>query len=100
MRRRTIKDVPGVTDACAIGGSGKSSVDPELERPSAPKPRTQLATGPPTLRLALSIREFCAAHGISQGLYFKLKRQGVGPRELKAGTRTIISIEAAAEWRR
>ena len=69
-----------------------------------PKSRTQFAAvGPPPLptpRMALSIREFCASHGISEGLYFKLKKQGEGPRELKVGARTLVSIEAAAEWRR
>jgi predicted DNA-binding transcriptional regulator AlpA len=64
------------------------------------KSRTQFATGPPAPRLALSIREFCDALGISEGLYFKLKKQGEGPREMKVGARTLISLESAAEWRR
>jgi len=49
---------------------------------------------------AYSIEEFCQAHGISIDLYFKLQRQGLGPKTLKAGSRTLISVEAAAEWRR
>src|SRR6516162_4281355 len=69
-----------------------------------PKSRTQFAAvGPPPLptpRLALSIPEFCKAHGISEGFYYKLKRQGEGPREMKVGARTLISFESAAEWRR
>jgi len=51
-------------------------------------------------RLAFSIREFCEAHGISEGLYYKLKKQGLGPREMRVGSRTLITIEAAADWRR
>jgi predicted DNA-binding transcriptional regulator AlpA len=51
-------------------------------------------------RLALSIPEFCKAHGISEGLFYKLKKQGEGPREMKVGVRTLISFESAAEWRR
>jgi predicted DNA-binding transcriptional regulator AlpA len=54
----------------------------------------------PTPRLALSIPEFCKAHGISEGLFYKLKRHGEGPREMKVGSRTLISFESAAEWRR
>jgi predicted DNA-binding transcriptional regulator AlpA len=54
----------------------------------------------PTLRLALSIPEFCAAHGISEGFFYKLKKQGKGPREMKVGARTLITFESAAEWRR
>jgi predicted DNA-binding transcriptional regulator AlpA len=55
---------------------------------------------PPTPRLALSIPEFCKAHGISEGFFYKLKKQGEGPREMKVGARTLISFESAAEWRR
>jgi hypothetical protein len=53
--------------------------------------------GPP---LAMSIREFCAQHGISEDMFFKMRRQGWGPRTMKVGSRTLISHEAAAEWRR
>ena len=64
-----------------------------------PKSRTQSAV-PPTPRLALSIPEFCEAHGISEGFFYKLKKQGEGPREMKVGARTLITFESAAEWRR
>jgi hypothetical protein len=49
---------------------------------------------------AYSIRTFCRAHAISPAFYYKLQRQGIGPRELRLGVRTLISKEAAAEWRR
>jgi predicted DNA-binding transcriptional regulator AlpA len=67
-----------------------------------PKSCTEFAAAslPPTQRLALSIREFCEAHGISEGFFYKLKKQGEGPREMKVGARTLITIESAAEWRR
>ena len=68
-----------------------------------PKSHTKLAAvlpRPPTPRLALSIPEFCEAHGISEGLFYKLKKQGDSPREMKVGTRTLITFESAAEWRR
>ena len=55
-----------------------------------------LIRGPP---LAFSIREFCLAHRISVPFYFRLKAQGLGPREMKLGARRIISAEAATEWR-
>lgn len=54
----------------------------------------------PPPRLALSILEFCDAHGISEGFYYKLKKPRKGPREMKVGARTLISFESAAEWRR
>ena len=68
-----------------------------------PKSRTLFATvrpRPPTPRLVLSIPEFCEAHGISEGFFYKLKKQGEGPREMKVGARTLITLESAAEWRR
>jgi predicted DNA-binding transcriptional regulator AlpA len=67
-----------------------------------PKSHTEFAvvSTPPTPRLALSIREFCKAHGISEGFFYKLKKQREGPREMKVGARTLISFESAAEWRR
>jgi predicted DNA-binding transcriptional regulator AlpA len=55
---------------------------------------------PPPPRLALSVVEFCASHGISEAFYYKLKKQRKGPRELRLGTRTLVTFESAAEWRR
>ena len=49
--------------------------------------------------MALTILEFCAAFRISDDFYYKLKRQGQGPREMKVGKRTLISLAAADEWR-
>jgi len=54
---------------------------------------------PPPPRLALTILEFCAAFRISDDFYYKLKRQCKGPREMKVGKRTLISLVAADEWR-
>ena len=50
--------------------------------------------------LAMSIREFCRLHGISEDQFFKMQREGWGPLTMKVGSRTLISYEAAAEWRR
>jgi hypothetical protein len=49
---------------------------------------------------AFSIREFCAAHRISESMYYKLREAGLGPREARALTKVIITQEAAADWRR
>jgi hypothetical protein len=49
---------------------------------------------------AYSIKEFCAAHRISEDMFFKMKRAGWAPRTMKVGSRTLISVEAAATWRR
>lgn len=49
---------------------------------------------------ANSIPEFCRRNQISVGMYFKIARDGDGPRIMKVGRRTLISREAAEEWRR
>lgn len=49
---------------------------------------------------ALSIAQFCRRHGISASLYYKLKRAKQNPVEMKVGSRTLISCESAAAWRR
>jgi hypothetical protein len=49
--------------------------------------------------LALSVADFCTAHDISIGYFYELLRRGLGPRIMKVGTRTLVSIEEAAAWR-
>jgi hypothetical protein len=51
-------------------------------------------------KLAYSIIEFCALHGISRAHYYNLKTLGLGPIEMHCGGRKLISVEAAADWRR
>jgi predicted DNA-binding transcriptional regulator AlpA len=46
-----------------------------------------------------SVREFIEDHGISRSFLYKLLKDGRGPRVTKIGTRTLISSEAATEWR-
>lgn len=51
-------------------------------------------------QLALSVSEFCAAHGVSRDTFYQLIRRGEGPTVMRVGRRTLVSVEAAAEWRR
>jgi predicted DNA-binding transcriptional regulator AlpA len=51
-------------------------------------------------RLALTISEFCKSHGFSRGHFYKLKKRGIAPRTMRLGGRVVVSIEAAADWRR
>jgi hypothetical protein len=55
---------------------------------------------PPAQAAAFSIDEFCRAHRLSPSTYFKLKVDGIGPREMRVGSRVLISQESAAAWRR
>ena len=50
---------------------------------------------------AFTVAEFCEAHGrISRTLFYSLIKNGKGPRLMKIGRRTLVSQEAAADWRR
>ncbi len=53
-----------------------------------------------TGKAAFSIDEFCADHGISRATFYNLKKVNKAPLEMKIGTRRLISVEAAAAWRR
>ena len=48
---------------------------------------------------AYSISGFCADHHLSKAFLYKLIKEGKGPRLMKIGRRTLISAEAAADWR-
>jgi hypothetical protein len=50
--------------------------------------------------MTYSVLEFCRVHGISRAHFYNLVREGLGPRLMKAGRRTLISHEAAEDWRR
>jgi predicted DNA-binding transcriptional regulator AlpA len=47
----------------------------------------------------LSVPLFLAEHGISRSLFYRLVKEGRGPRLARIGGRTLITAEAAAEWR-
>jgi len=51
------------------------------------------------MRSMLSVSAFCADHGVSRSLFYRLSKEGRGPRLTKIARRTLISAEAAAEWR-
>jgi excisionase family DNA binding protein len=46
-----------------------------------------------------SVKELCCQLGISRALFYRLLQEGKGPRILKAGKRTLITNEAAEEWK-
>jgi hypothetical protein len=57
-------------------------------------------TTPCTGAAAFTVDQFCAAHQISRALLYKLWEQKLGPRRFCAGSKVLISFEAAADWRR
>jgi len=48
---------------------------------------------------AYTVPEFCRSHRISRSLYYKLRRQGIAPLELRFDNKVLITKEAAARWR-
>lgn len=48
---------------------------------------------------AYSIDAFCETHSISRAMFYLLLKDGKGPRTMKVGRRTLISAEAAHDWR-
>jgi hypothetical protein len=49
-------------------------------------------------RKSFSIPEFCYRHGLSEGKYRDLRKQGKGPRERRYGRLVRITDEAEAAW--
>jgi hypothetical protein len=46
-------------------------------------------------RGAYTIRQFAAAHGISESMFFKMQKQGLAPATMMVGARKLISVESA-----
>lgn len=51
-------------------------------------------------QLAMSVADFCMFHSITKPTFYEMIKRGLGPKIMKVGARTLISTEAAAEWRR
>lgn len=49
---------------------------------------------------AQTVPQFCDGHNISKTHFYELNKQGRGPRLMKVGRRTLVSAEAAADWRK
>lgn len=54
----------------------------------------------PDHRGAYTISEFTEAYRFSRATLYNMWRDGCGPRRLRVRGRTLISREAADEWRR
>lgn len=53
----------------------------------------------PTINSSQTISEFCISENISKFLYFRLKREGRAPREMRPGGRIVrITAEARRDW--
>lgn len=50
-------------------------------------------------RPTYTVAQFCADHNIGRTHFYRLVKDGKGPRLMKLGRRVLISAEAAADWR-
>jgi hypothetical protein len=64
------------------------------------KPQDEIPGRAPPPVACYTIPEFCVAHRISEAFFFQLRNEGHGPKEMRVGRRRMITLEAAAEWRR
>lgn len=53
-----------------------------------------------TLPLAMTITEFCRAHRISRPTFYVWAKAGKAPETIAIGGKRLISVEAAADWRK
>jgi hypothetical protein len=51
-------------------------------------------------RSSFTIDEFCGRNHISRGLYFSMRKAGIGPAEMRIGHLVRISGEAELQWQR
>src|SRR5262245_59468793 len=84
---------PPSADSSAIELTAKREPDTSADAKATP------IRGPPVPAAWYSIKDFCAAHRISQAMYFTLKADKRGPREIAVGSRRYITFEDAAAWR-
>lgn len=45
-----------------------------------------------------SVEEFCQRHGICRATFYKILKDGKGPRIMKVGGQTRISDAAESDW--
>jgi hypothetical protein len=98
-------DTETAEDSEAAESETSERTEPEIE----PSPHAEICVsdiverprnrGPPTPPACFSIKTFCAAHHISEAMFFKMREEGFGPREMRVGVRVLITFEAAADWR-
>jgi hypothetical protein len=61
----------------------------------------QPSAGPAASESSFTVDQFCLLEGISRATYFKLRREGRGPREMIISGNIIrITVRSRADWQR
>jgi hypothetical protein len=84
--------------------AGRVTIKHSSEKPKQRRGKPRKPRGPPKQHTdvlgAYSIPDFCRAHGgLSEAYFHNLVKEGLGPDLMKIGSRTLVSVEAAARWR-
>jgi predicted DNA-binding transcriptional regulator AlpA len=53
----------------------------------------------PIERCALTVKEFCTAHGFSVAQFYRLRKVGLTPSVIYIGRSPRITVESADAWR-
>ena len=61
---------------------------------------TNPAVNPTIAEPSFTIAEFCLAERITQPTYYKLKKMGLAPREMRFGNVVRITHQARLDWHR
>jgi hypothetical protein len=75
-------------------------VDLQLGKKSKKRKKRKKPPTVPELRRAFTVPEFCRDHGICVATFYNLKKVNKAPRTMRVLNRTLISVEAARDWRR
>jgi hypothetical protein len=103
---QTINEVKRPPDPAVEAAAAGCFVDAKSDRRTKAKKKGETKPrGPPKRHTevigAYSIPDLCRLHGgMSEAFFHKLVGDGDGPRLMRVGTRTMVSAEAAADWRR
>jgi hypothetical protein len=54
----------------------------------------------PVEKQAYTVTEFCRAFEISKAMFYKLRKEGIGPEIIKIGRSTRITLEAIDLWKK
>jgi hypothetical protein len=85
--------------AVAAAEAGRATAEARPSQRPVLRRRRHRARAPPGV-LAFTVEEFCRQHSLGISTYYRLAARNEAPETMKVGGRRLISIEAAAAWRR
>ena len=53
---------------------------------------------PPIVHSTLTVAQLCARNQISRVHFYELRKHGRGPKIMKMGRRTLITLQSESDW--